>query len=443
MLYTGTQTGSGKITKLSEFDPNNLTYIDSDFDVSDIKDAAVEFGDLDGDGDLDFVIAGTSESTSQNIFRTYINFRNDSYDVLNPPSDRKYDVLVKHDGLDTTMKNTSSVEVTAIQLEYENDADINFAESISSLSNLNNGDQLTIVQNNNQVLVYGDVTKRFSSSSSYEPILVHNSADNTLKEILSVTAYVGGRLKSITSKSKIYKEGLTTNSLPKRKLKAMSITSTDTQSEEIILNQRPDMPFILSEEVVNQSNNQGKTEVLLSWNQAFDDNTPSEGLTYSIKVGTSPGAEDVVSSNANTNGLLKSSQKGNAEHNTSWKLALQPGEYYWSVQSIDNSFNGSLFSPEKAFEINNDGTLSKPDLIEDIKTTIYPNPVKRDFTISSTEFPIENVNIYNVNGQLVGYKLTSRSKYKVIINVGELTKGVYVIVIESGDTKIAQKLIKE
>ena len=443
MLYTGTQTGSGKITKLSEFDPNNLTYIDSDFDVSDIKDAAVEFGDLDGDGDLDFVIAGTSESTSQNIFRTYINFRNDSYDVLNPPSDRKYDVLVKHDGLDTTMKNTSSVEVAAIQLKYENDADVNFAESISSLSNLNNGDRLTIVQNKNQVLVYGDVTKRFSSSSSYEPILVHNSADNTLKEIVSVAGYVGGRLKSITSKSKIYEEGLTVNSLSKRKLKAMSINTTDTQSEEIIVNQRPDMPFILSEEVVNQSNNQGKTEVLLSWNQAFDDNTPSEGLTYSIKVGTSSGAEDVVSSNANTNGLLKSSQKGNAEHNTSWKLALQPGEYYWSVQSIDNSFNGSLFSPEKTFEINNDGTLSKPDLIENIKTTIYPNPVKRDFTISSTEFPIENVNIYNVSGQLVGYKLTSRSNFKVTINVGGLTKGIYVIVIESGDTKIAQKLIKE
>jgi hypothetical protein len=31
----------------------------------------------------------------------------------------------------------------------------------------------------------------------------------------------------------------------------------------------------------------------------------------------------------------------------------------------------------------------------------------------------------------------------VTINVGELLKGVYVVVVESGNTKIAQKLIKE
>lgn len=443
LLYTGTETGSGKITKLSEFDPNNLTYIDSDFDVSDIKDAAVEFGDLDGDGDLDFVIAGSSESTSQNIFRTYINYRNDSYDVLNPPSERKYDVLVNHDGLETTMKNSSTVEVAAIQLKYENDVDINFAESLINLSKINNGDPLTIVQNKNQVLVYGDVTKRFSSVTSFEPILVHNSADNTIKEIVSVAGFVGDRLKSITSKSKIYEDGLTVNSFFSRKIKAMSLTSAENQNEQIFINQRPDMPFILSEEVINQSNSLGKTEVLLGWNQAFDDNTPSEGLTYSIKVGTSPGAEDIVSSNSNVNGLLKSSQKGNAEHNTSWKLALEPGLYYWSVQSIDNSFNGSLFSPEKTFEIKSDGTLSKDDSIEDIKTSIYPNPVKSDFTISSVDSPIDNVSIYNVNGQLVGYKLSSRSRYNVTINIGELSKGIYVLVVDSGESKIAKKLIKD
>ena len=108
LLYSGTQTGYGKVTKLSEFDPNNFTYSDSEFNVSDIQDATVEFGDIEGDGDLDFVIAGTSSSSGENILRTYINYRNDSYDVLNPTIEGKYDVLIKHDELNTTMKNSSS-----------------------------------------------------------------------------------------------------------------------------------------------------------------------------------------------------------------------------------------------------------------------------------------------------------------------------------------------
>mgnify|MGYP000910929434 CR=1 FL=1 len=57
MLSSG-QTASGdKVTKLMEYTPA-AGFIESNFDLSDIVDARVEFGDLDGDEDLDFVIAG-------------------------------------------------------------------------------------------------------------------------------------------------------------------------------------------------------------------------------------------------------------------------------------------------------------------------------------------------------------------------------------------------
>ena len=210
----------------------------------------------------------------------------------------------------------------------------------------------------------------------------------------------------------------------------------------MIVNQRPDMPFVLSEEVLNPSNNIGKTEVLLSWNQAYDDNTPSEGLTYSVRVGTSPGGEDVLSSNATSEGILKSSSKGNAEHNTSWKLALNPGKYYWSVQSIDNSFNGSLFSAENDFEIGSSGSLSV-DKIENIKTSIYPNPVKRDFTVTSDDLTIDNISIYNLSGQLMSFSLITRSSNTVAVNIEHFLQGVYVLVVESGDFKVAKKIIKD
>ena len=443
LLYSGTQTGYGKVTKLSEFDPNNFTYSDSEFNVSDIQDATVEFGDIEGDGDLDFVIAGTSSSSGENILRTYINYRNDSYDVLNPTIEGKYDVLIKHDELNTTMKNSSSVEVTAIQLIYQNNLDIDLVKSIESLSKLNDDQNLTIVKNNNKVIIYGDITKRFSSIDSYQPILVHKTSGNILSEIVSVAGYSGERLKSLTSRSSIYEEGFVLNSFSGNNTKILSRSGlVDNNIEEMIVNQRPDMPFVLSEEVLNPSNNIGKTEVLLSWNQAYDDNTPSEGLTYSVRVGTSPGGEDVLSSNATSEGILKSSSKGNVEHNTSWKLALNPGKYYWSVQSIDNSFNGSLFSAENDFEIGSSGSLSV-DKIENIKTSIYPNPVKRDFTVTSDDLTIDNISIYNLSGQLMSFSLITRSSNTVAVNIEHFLQGVYVLVVESGDFKVAKKIIKD
>ncbi len=83
LLYSGVVGGSGKVSNLSEFNPSDNTFIDSDFDVSDIIDADVEFGDLEGDGDLDFAISGESRTESgKYIFRAYVNVRNESAAVI-------------------------------------------------------------------------------------------------------------------------------------------------------------------------------------------------------------------------------------------------------------------------------------------------------------------------------------------------------------------------
>ena len=42
-------------------------FIESNFDLSDIVDARVEFGDLDGDEDLDFVIAGKNKEDESKL----------------------------------------------------------------------------------------------------------------------------------------------------------------------------------------------------------------------------------------------------------------------------------------------------------------------------------------------------------------------------------------
>jgi sugar lactone lactonase YvrE len=234
LLFSGVMQGQGNITKLSEYVKATNKYKPSAFDVSEIMNAEVEFGDLDGDGDLDFVIAGEKTDKSGYIFRTYINVRNDSAKVL--------------------------------------------AQASASTG------------------------------------------------------------KAITGKL------------------------MNTTSEQFIVNKPPSIPINDKIQFLSSTETQtGLIPVELSWLAATDDHTPSDGLSYSIKVGTTPGGEEIMSSNANTNGMRKTGEKGNAEHNLKWRLSLPIGTYYFSVQSVDASYAGSEFSTPLQFKVTALGIDSDSD----------------------------------------------------------------------------------
>jgi hypothetical protein len=236
LLYSGiTGGGTGQVTKLSEYNKDTQSYVDSAFDVSDFLTAEVEFVDLDGDKDLDFVIAGTNKnwnattnpSVDKYIFKTYINVRNDSAKVLASKTTAK-----TSNGIKTLSANTNVVTYS-----------LNNAPSV--------------------------------------PLLPTNAS-----KILSSVATTAG-----------------------------------------------------------------KYPVELSWNSSTDDHTPSTGLTYAIKIGSTPGGEEIMSANSNSDGTRKVSTKGNAEHNTKWKVSLPIGKYYWSVQAIDASYSGSAFTEPQQFDV--------------------------------------------------------------------------------------------
>jgi hypothetical protein len=91
----------------------------------------------------------------------------------------------------------------------------------------------------------------------------------------------------------------------------------------------------------------------LHWQPASDNQTASAGLTYNIRMGTTPGGGEIVSPMADpATGYRRIVAQGNVFHNTSWPIKnLQPGTYFWSVQAIDNNFSGSPFAPERSFTI--------------------------------------------------------------------------------------------
>jgi hypothetical protein len=90
--------------------------------------------------------------------------------------------------------------------------------------------------------------------------------------------------------------------------------------------------------------------VELKWNAPLDDHTPAAGLSYNLRVGTTPGASDVVSAPALPNGKLLVPQMGLARNGSAVLHQLKPGQtYYWSVQAVDSAFAGSPFAVEQQF----------------------------------------------------------------------------------------------
>lgn len=114
--------------------------------------------------------------------------------------------------------------------------------------------------------------------------------------------------------------------------------------------------------------------VTLSWNKATDNQTPQNGLTYNLRVGTSPGLANIVSPMATmATGYRQIPKLGNTNHNNSWTLKNLPnGIYYWSVQAIDNALAGGPFAQEGSFTI---GPPLKVVVPIDIKPGTIPNTI--------------------------------------------------------------------
>ncbi len=89
---------------------------------------------------------------------------------------------------------------------------------------------------------------------------------------------------------------------------------------------------------------------VLSWDPATDAQTPSQGLSYNVRIGSYPGGDDVLAPMARPDGRRLIPETGNAGQNTFYKFFNPPfGQYCWSVQAIDGAFAGSEFSVESSF----------------------------------------------------------------------------------------------
>jgi hypothetical protein len=99
------------------------------------------------------------------------------------------------------------------------------------------------------------------------------------------------------------------------------------RNDAVAANFRPTAPTLLS------STPNGTNGMTLSWHAALDDHTPQAALTYDLKV---------VALGVPAASARALPEPGNVRRNTSRSLhGLKPGTYRWTVRAMDTAFNGS------------------------------------------------------------------------------------------------------
>ena len=208
-------------------------------------------------------------------------------------------------------------------------------------------------------------------------------------------------------------------------------------------NHPPSAPSVLQSVVHGDS-------VVLRWHRGVDAETPARGLSYNIHVRPASGGPDVVSPMADPfTGVRRVPAMGNANLDTTRMIKhLKPGTYLWSVQTIDNSFAGSVFAGEVTFTIHPDGvppvdveTAGAFQLMQN-----YPNPFNPTtevrFVIGDVGFV--SLKVFDVLGREVSTLVNERKqpgRYQVVWNGAGVSSGVYFYKLESNGRVEMKRMI--
>lgn len=381
---------------------DSFTEISTPFAQLAFGDAA--WADYDNDGDFDVVISGTGKAGE---FITTL-YRNDGDDGFVPTAD-----------------DLQGLAFSALAWgDYDSDGDMDLVLSGAELGieeaftgktilYRNDGGTLTALNKDLYGMFYGSLSwadfdmdgdldlfamGRISMKSNHVGYIYQNNDGN----FKIVTGLVGASTSTAhwgdfdgDYDVDILVSGLNLSAGPFIKL---------YRNDSRLVNTPPVAPNGLSA-AVNSDN------VTLSWNSAFDVQTASSGLTYNVRVGTAPGLSDVMSPMASMDkGHLWVPGFGNVQSNTNWTLQDLPiGVYYWSVQSVDNSYVSSAFSQEGQFSIITGGKFPTDTAEDGILPSelalhpVYPNPFSESATFiidlpSGTNLRLE---IYDVLGKKV------------------------------------------
>lgn len=391
-------TTNGPITKIYQ-NGGDEGFVDSNITLTGVKDCSIAWADFDNDGDLDLATAGSTESGR--ITRIYRNnagsfvdsgvslvglsfasiawadYDNDGdMDLAISGSDGTTDVikLMKNDGGIFTSVSSSIYGISHGSIcwgDYDNDGYLDLAAS-GMMGTIRSG---TVYKNSGSILgnsigqVFpisdssvtwvdydndGDTDLVYAGNSDYGPIAYayHNNNGSLTSTDIGINYVTNaaiawadydndGALDLVVTGN--------TSSGPTTRLYHNRLVNTNTS---------PAAPTNLTVAVTNTSG------VSFSWKASSDAQTPANGLTYNLRIGTQPGQNDIFAGMADTStGTRRIPTLGNVQRSLKWICKdLPAGNYYWSVQAVDSAFVGGSWSAEQTVGFASiSGYIKSPD----------------------------------------------------------------------------------
>ena len=342
LAFSGTYTDTVNHWDTKIYRNDNSSF--SCFDIATSTYGNVAWGDYDNDGDLDLMLAGNSyvaadKKWQYNIARMY---RNDSGTFVN------VDVGLTYAG------------GKPVWVDYDNDGDLDiFSPGCRLLTYRNDGCVFSLVDCGLNMLFSATIScGDYDNDGDSDLAAWWNKNGSTQIDIFrnddaSFVPFISPLLNAkqqTTALSAAWGDCDGDNDLDL--LCCGSLLSGNTtrvyRNDSIKQNSRPMAPQQLSEAI--ESNG-----LKLKWAAASDAETPTKGLSYNLRVGTTPGKCDVLSPMSNLkSGVRLLPDLGNAQKTTSWPLHNLPsGRYYWSVQAIDTAYTASPWAEERMFVIGN------------------------------------------------------------------------------------------
>lgn len=134
---------------------------------------------------------------------------------------------------------------------------------------------------------------------------------------------------------------------------------------------------------------------------------------------------------SNNDGTISTQGDAPQATNLSFRAIKYPSNY--------KAFTGRDLTPKKPiennFNLNSCNTLSSDTVVfEDLK--IYPNPVSNLLTVKSNQ-KIDKLELYSILGKKVKVKEFSNN-----LNISNLSSGLYLLKIYSGNNSISKKIVK-
>ncbi len=338
------EASSGAVSKIYRNNGGaNPAFTDIAAGLAAIAEASVAWGDYDNDGDLDILLTGSS--TSGAVSRIYRNSGGTAPTFT--------DI-----GAGLTGVHNSSVA----WVDYDNDGDLDLFLTGDTVS----GPASKIYRNSGGANPgFADVAAGLTAG--YQPSAAWGDYDNDGDLDLIVTGYSGsGPVSQVYQNSGGLNPSFTSVAASLAGVYSSAVAWADfdndgdldllltgaTDSEPASLlyrnlsstpNTAPSPPTGLSAQGIGSN-------LAFTWAAGGDAQTPTLGLNYNLRIGSSAGAIDIVSPMANpATGQRSVARIGTIQ--ASRKPIVLPSNFhanlYWSVQAIDGAFAGSPFSAEQ------------------------------------------------------------------------------------------------